>query len=62
VKKRAREDYDGNLLGSQHPNPQLDQREYEIEYDDGTAQRMFGNIIAANLYAQMDKEGIAHTL
>jgi hypothetical protein len=61
VKKRAR-DYDGHLLGSQHRNPQLDQREYEIEYDDGTSQRMFGNIIAANLYAQMDEDGISHAL
>jgi hypothetical protein len=33
-----------------------------IEYEDGTADRMFGNIIAANLYAQLDEEGKSHVL
>jgi hypothetical protein len=61
VKKRAR-DYDGNLIGTRHRDPQLDQREYVIEYEDGTADRMFGNIIAANLYAQLDEEGKSHVL
>jgi hypothetical protein len=61
VKSRAR-DYDGNLIGRHHKNPQLDQREYVIEYDDGTSDRMFGNIIAANLYAQMDETGVKHTM
>jgi hypothetical protein len=57
VKKRAR-DYDRNLIGTGHRDPQLDQREYVmLEYEDGTADRMFGNIIAANLYAQLDEEG-----
>jgi hypothetical protein len=61
VKRRAR-DYDGNLLGQGHRDPQLDQREYIIEYDDGTCDRMFGNIIAANLYAQLDNQGQPYTL
>jgi hypothetical protein len=61
VKKRAR-DYDGNLIGTGHCDPQLDQREYVIEYEDGTADRMFGNIIAANLHAQLDEEGKTHVL
>jgi hypothetical protein len=61
VKKRAR-DYDGNLIGTGHRDPQLDQREYVVKYEDGTADRMFGNIIAANLYAQLDKEGKSHVL
>lgn len=61
VKSRAR-DYDGNLIGRHHRNPQLDQREYVIKYDDGTSDQMFGNIIAANLYAEMDETGITHTM
>jgi hypothetical protein len=61
VKSRAR-DYEGNLVGQYNPNPHLDQREYVLEYDDGTSDRMFANIIAANLYAQMDDEGNSHVL
>jgi hypothetical protein len=56
VKIRAR-DYEGNLIGKRHPNPDLDQREYIIEYEDGTSERMLANVIAANLYSHLDGEG-----
>ena len=35
----------------------MDTQEYEIEYDDGTNDRYFANVIAENLYSQIDSEG-----
>ena len=35
----------------------MDTREYELEYDDGTHDRYFANVIAENLYSQVDSEG-----
>jgi hypothetical protein len=56
VKGRVR-DFEGNFVGKSHANPLLDTSEYIIEYDDGTADRMFANSIAENIYAQVDEEG-----
>jgi hypothetical protein len=50
-------DYDGNLVGRAHNKPALDTSEYVIEYGDGTADRMFANAIAENIYTQVDSEG-----
>jgi hypothetical protein len=55
VKRRA-ENLDGPI-GNYHRNPMMDTREYELEYDDGTADRYFANVIAENLYSQVDSEG-----
>ena len=35
----------------------MDTIEYELEYDDGTHDRYFANVIADNLYSQIDSEG-----
>lgn len=61
MKSRAR-DYEGNLIGQYNKNPNLDQREDVLEYEDGTYDRMFANIIAANLFFQLDADGNAHIL
>ena len=56
VKRRAT-DRDGFAIGRPHSNVALDTREYEIEMDDGTTERLLANKIAANIYATMDDEG-----
>jgi hypothetical protein len=56
VKARAR-NFEGNFIGRSNQNPLLDTSEYIIEYDDGTADRMFANTIAANIFTQVDDEG-----
>ena len=55
--KRCVEDLEGKKAGSYHRNPMMDTREYELEYDDGTHDRYFANVIAKNLYSQVDSEG-----
>ncbi len=55
--KRRVEDLEGKKAGSYHRNPMMDTREYELEYDDGTHDRYFANVIAENLYSQVDSEG-----
>ena len=35
----------------------LDTREYKVELEDGTMDRIFANKIAANIYSQVDDEG-----
>lgn len=55
-----KEGHDGEFSGRGHSNPLFDTREYEIEYDDGTTDRYYANIIAENLYSQVDSEGNRH--
>ena len=40
-----------------HANPLFDTREYEIEFIDGTHEKYQANIIAENMFAQVDSEG-----
>ena len=35
----------------------MDTREYKLEYDDGTHNCYFANVIAENLYSQVDSKG-----
>ena len=56
VRRRAT-DINGKPIGSAHPNPMLDSREYEVELEDGTTDKYFANIIAENLWSQCDEEG-----
>ena len=55
--KRRIENKDGSQAGTYHRNPMLDTREYRLEYNDGTHNWYFGNVIAENLYSQIDLEG-----
>ena len=45
VVKRARTE-DGKAIGTAHSNPMLDTRSYEIEFADGTRDKITANIIA----------------
>jgi hypothetical protein len=56
VVKRARTE-NGLPIGRAHRNPLFDTREYDCVFDDGTMERYTANVIAENLYSQVDSEG-----
>ena len=56
VTKRMK-DENGNPIGRAHANPILDTRMFEVEFLDGTKQAMSANVIAENLFAQVDQDG-----
>jgi hypothetical protein len=47
----------GEAVGCAHANPFFDTREYKVEFTDGTTERYTANVIAENMYAQVDNEG-----
>ena len=51
------EDLDGTKVGVYHQNPLIDTREYKLKYNYGTHDNYFANVIAKNLYSQVDSEG-----
>ena len=61
VLRRYRND-EGIPVGKRHPNPLLDTRLYEVEYPDGSTDVVNTNLIAENLYSQIDKEGETYTV
>jgi hypothetical protein len=56
VVKRAR-GIDGEYIGRSHSNPLFDTRQYEVEFTDGTTEKYAANVIAKNMFAQVDDEG-----
>ena len=56
VKRRTHND-DGKPVGLKNSNPILDTREYHLEYEDGSTQVYAANLVAENIYAQVDDEG-----
>jgi hypothetical protein len=48
---------DSEPIGHAHANPLFDTREYEIEFVDGTRDKYQANVIAENMFAQVDSEG-----
>jgi len=56
VVKRARCN-NGEFIGLLHKNPLMDSREYWIEFPDGDEEKYAANVIAENLYLQVDSEG-----
>jgi hypothetical protein len=57
VVKRKRE-RDGTVRGRANANSMLDTRTYEIEFPGGRSDEYTANVIAENIYAQCDIEGI----
>jgi hypothetical protein len=53
---------DREPIGRAHANPLFDTREYEIEFTDGTNERYQANIIAENMFSQVDSEGNQYLL
>jgi hypothetical protein len=44
-------------IGCAHSNPFIHTREYDVEFMDGTTEKYATNVIADNMYAQVDDEG-----
>jgi hypothetical protein len=55
-------DANGNPIGKANSNPILDTREYVVEFEDGAKDVYSANMIAENMYAQIDNEGKAFAL
>ena len=56
VTKRLRGE-DGRPIGRAHSQPILDTREYEVVFADGHTEEYTANMIAENMFAQVDDEG-----
>jgi len=56
VKRRVVDD-DGVPIGKANKNPILDSRMYEVEFMDGTMEKLTANVITENIMAQIDAEG-----
>ena len=56
VKDRKR-DHDGALIGKTHSNPILNTSVYNVETPDGHLQEYNANVIAENLWNQVDDDG-----
>ena len=55
--KKILKDTNGRQIGVANDNPILDSRMYEVEYRDGYVATMEANVIAENLFTQVDQEG-----
>ena len=53
-------DADGNIIGNYNDNPFLNTMIYDVEFPDGTIKEYAANVIADNMYAQVDPDGHAH--
>jgi len=54
---KRKKDNDGNPIGIANDNFILDSRVYIVEWSDGRTEELMANIIAENLFAQVDDEG-----
>jgi hypothetical protein len=61
VRARKR-DADGHLIGCSNAQPALDTSVYEVEFPDGCVDAFAANVIAENLYAQVDGDGNLFTM
>ena len=48
---------DGNEIGAYSSNPMLNTLIYEVEYPDGSIRDYGANVIAENIYSQVDEHG-----
>jgi hypothetical protein len=60
VLRRRHDNKSGLPVGTQNANPILDTQQYEVEFPDGTTDTFTANLIAENLYSQIDNEGRTH--
>ena len=54
--------HDGEPIGVAHNNPLFDTREYDVEFIYGSIEKYAANIIAENMFAQVDDEGREHLI
>ena len=55
-------DDDGNIIGTYDHDPMLNSMVYDVEFPDGEIKEYSANIIAQNMYAQVDDNGHHHSL
>jgi hypothetical protein len=55
-------DADDKPLGQHNNNPILDTCKYDVQFPDGSIGTFAANIIAENLFSQVDPEGRSHTI
>ena len=60
--KRRSTDIHGNPVGIHDTNPFLNTTTYDVEFPDSTVKHFGANIIAQNLYSQVDENGHSHRL
>jgi hypothetical protein len=60
--RRRSKDEDGKPIGKRASNPILDTRQYEVEFLDGSIDTYIANLIAENLYSQVDDKGRQYQL
>ena len=53
---------DGKPVGHAHDNHLFDTHEYEVEFTDGTCKKYQANVIAQNMFAQVDDKGRQYAL
>jgi hypothetical protein len=51
-----------NPIGLRHANPMLDTRQYKVEFADGATDVFTANLIAENIYSQVDAEGNSYSI
>jgi hypothetical protein len=61
VRNRVK-DKDGRPVGKRNANPLLDTREYEVEFPDGSVDALQVNLIAENMFSQIDNEGRSYAI
>jgi hypothetical protein len=52
-----KKDHDGNPMGKSNANPILDTRIYDVMFADGSTEQYAANVIADQMYSQVDSEG-----
>ena len=55
-------DSNGQIIGVYDENPLLNTLVYDVEFPDGDIKEYSANVIAENMYAQVDPDGHVHTL
>ena len=55
-------DDNGNVVEKYDDNPMLNTLTYDVEFSDGEVQEYSANVIAENMYTQVDTEGFHHNL
>ena len=53
---------DGKPMGMRNTNPLLDTRQYKVEFPDGTSAAFPANVIAKNIYANIDAKGRTYAI
>ena len=55
-------DAQGREIGTYYDNPIVNSQVYKVEFQDGTVKEYAANVIADNIYSQVDQEGFMYTM